>query len=209
MQFYDYTIYIDNGTFNFGICESKNVNDLFHNNPDFYRIKRIITQSKDKEVILNAHKTFGRLNEKAQKYYYDIEKRIAFIPYSKDIENATSKFMKCSERMPTTKFSMSGIAGVTLKYTSKFIFIGINKLFDLANFNIIFDEHFRCRCHAINDTEYNSWKEGIYYIVRNTPRMLEDLDLFFYEFEKFITNLQDIEIEYANIMSPSKYFNVE
>lgn len=209
MQFYDYTIYIDNGTFNFGICESKDVNSLFHNNPDFYSIKRIITQSDNKEAILNAHKTFGRLNDKAQKYFYDIEKRIAFIPYSKDIENASSKFMKYSERMLSTKFSMIGIAGVTMRSFSKFIVIGLTRLFDVSNVNIIFDDRFRCKCHAINDEDYNSWKDEMFNFMRNSPTKMAELSMFFYEFEKVITNLQDIEIEDASIMSPSKYFNIE
>lgn len=224
MQFYDYTIYIDYGTFNFGICESKDINELFHDNPDFYRIKRIISQSEDKERILNAHKTFGKLSERAQKYYYDIEKRIAFIPYPKDLENATSKFMRCSERMPLIKFSINGIAGVTIRYFSKVLFINMDRLFSITGLPLMLDEQFRCKCHAINDSEYNSWKNRIYYfIIQNmstetlkfpsgnvlTINYEKELDIFFYEFEKIITNLQDIEIEDVSIMSPSKYFNIE
>ena len=226
MQFYDYTIYIDYGTFNFGICESKEINELFYDNPNLYRIKRIISQNEDKERILNAHKAFGKLSERAQKYYYDIEKRIAFIPFSKDIENATSKFMKCAERMPLTKFSMNGIAGVTIRYFSKALFISIDRLFStsIADLPFMLDEQFSCKCHAINDAEYNSWKGRIYYfIIQNTSTKTiqfssrniltidykKALDIFFYEFEKAIINLPDIELEDASIMSPSKYFNVE
>ena len=224
MQFYDYTIYIDYGTFNFGICESKDINELFQDNPDFYRIKRIISQSEDKERILNAHKAFGKLSERAQKYYYDIEKRIAFIPYPKDLEKATSKFMRCSEIRPLIRFSMNNITSVTIRYFSKVLFINMDRLFSITGLPLMFDEQLRCKCYAINDVEYNSWKDRIYYfITQNIPMKTiqfssgntltinhkKELDIFFYEFEKIITNLQDIEIEDASIMSPSKYFNIE
>lgn len=223
MQFYDYTIYIDENTFNFGICESKKINELFYDNPNLYRIKRIISLSEDKGSILSAHKIFGKLTERARKYYYDTEKRIAFIPFSKDVENATSKFMKCAERMPLTKFSISGIAGVTIRYLPKSLFIGMNTLFYADSVSIMLDERFRCKCHAINDAEYNSWKDRVYQFIQNsstetiqfpnrntfTIDYKKELDIFFYEFEKIITSLQDIEIEDANIMSPSKYFNIE
>ena len=223
MQFYDYTIYIDESISNFGICESENINELFYDNPNLYRIKRIISQTEDKESILRIYKIFGKLCERANKYYYDIEKRMAFIPYPKDVENATSKFMKSSERMPPIKFSMKSIAGVTIRYFPKALFIGMSSLFYARSVDLMLDERFRCKCNAINDLEYNFWKDGVYYFIQNsltetlqfsnrntfTIDYKKELDIFFYEFEKIITNLQDIEIADANIMSPSKYFNIE
>lgn len=192
MLFYDYTIYIDKFNQTFDIYATADIPGLFYNNPGLYQVKRIITQQEDPKIILSAYKTFGRLEERKPKYRYDKEKRIAFIPHAGQLEHNHSEFLTYLENTLPIQFSMRNIAGLTLRFTSKYIFIGLSRLFKAEGMSIIMDDRFRCRCQSINDDNYITWKEEIYNFTEEMPSTVnichghfvdmhykENLDIFF------------------------------
>lgn len=222
MLFYDYTIYIDKCDLTFDICATVDIPVLFYNNLDLYQVKRLITQQEDPKIILSTYKTFGRLEERKPKYRYDKEKRIAFIPHAGQLEHCHSEFLPYLENTLPIQFSIRNIAGLTIRSTSKHIFMGLNRLFRIDGMNIIMDDRFRCRCRSIKDDDYIAWKEEIYNFTKEMPSTIEiyhghlieahykeNLDLFFYEFEKVMERFPDVNIEDSEGMSPSEYFKIE